>query len=86
MSKNREKCNNLKDTVYDPLPLDNSNADVEDRLAVFAEAISDMRRSFSLHVEAFEMRAKMHKAFYDEFIKVGFTPAQALELVKAKEV
>jgi hypothetical protein len=82
MSKNREKRNDdNEDISYDPLPIKN---DSDDKLTAFADALAELRRSFSLHMEAFEMRAKLNKAFYDEFIKAGFTPEQALELVKVK--
>jgi hypothetical protein len=81
MSKNREKDN--VDISYDPLPINNGS---DEKLTAFADALSELRRNFSLHMEAFEMRAKLNKAFYDEFVKAGFTSEQALELVKVKGI
>jgi hypothetical protein len=50
-----------------------------DKLAAAAEKL---RRELPALIQNTQMIAKLRKAQYDAYVAEGFTPAQALELVK----
>ena len=45
---------------------------------------ADMKKVFEPFVETLGMQAKVLRAVYEALVREGFTPAQALEIVKAR--
>lgn len=62
----------------------NSNTNSKLTALQITEAIKLARELFDYKVELFIQQAKESKAEYDAFVDAGFTPEQALFLVKSK--
>ncbi|URA06942.1 hypothetical protein Pfeifenkraut_BL30045 [Xanthomonas phage Pfeifenkraut] len=63
--------------------MDNNIRQIPTKPDEFAAAIEGMKRNLDNFVEHAKVVAAIKRAYFDELVKQGFTPEQALELAKA---
>ena len=67
------------------LPVTNKD-DKDDKVEGMRDALAMFRDALPIYVEMMKNRAVAMRALYEALIASGFSPEQAMEIVKAKDV